>query len=216
MMVRSVVLVPHTHWDREWYEPFAVFREQLVEMLDGLLEIMEAEPRYRHFHLDGQSALIDDYLAVRPERESELIELIRTGRLSIGPWFTQMDEFLVSGESIDPRSRVGLGQGALDGRGGADRRSVGRLPPGSVRPHRADAPAPPVEPVSSEPWSCGACRPPSTVATFVWRSPDGSEVLAEYLMHGYYLGADLVDHLDDAQDLADELVRGGCDRRQHR
>ena len=206
VMVRSVVLVPHTHWDREWYEPFAVFREQLVEMLDGLLEIMEAEPRYRHFHLDGQSALIDDYLAARPERESKLVELIRAGRLSIGPWFTQADEFLVSGESIVRNLEWGL----------ARARSMG------------------VEEPIGGPWagylpdqfghigqmpqilrSAGIERAvvlrgvPAAIdrGTFVWRSPDGSEVLAEYLMHGYYLGADLVDHLDDAQDLADELVR---------
>jgi len=31
-------LVPHTHWDREWYEPFQVFRMRLVELVDELLD----------------------------------------------------------------------------------------------------------------------------------------------------------------------------------
>ena len=28
---RRIVLLPHTHWDREWYEPFPVFQALLVE-----------------------------------------------------------------------------------------------------------------------------------------------------------------------------------------
>ena len=32
---RTVVgIVPHTHWDREWYAPFQDFRHRLVRILD--------------------------------------------------------------------------------------------------------------------------------------------------------------------------------------
>jgi alpha-mannosidase len=78
-------LVPHTHWDREWYEPFEGFLERLVEMMDELIDLADREPAFRHFHLDGQSALIDDYLTVRPEREPEIRRLAREGRISVGP-----------------------------------------------------------------------------------------------------------------------------------
>ena len=64
-----VHLVPHTHWDREWYEPFQIFRMRLVELVDQLLERMERDPRLR-FTLDGQAATVDDYLEVRPERRT--------------------------------------------------------------------------------------------------------------------------------------------------
>jgi alpha-mannosidase len=37
-MRRTVAIVPHTHWDREWYAPFQTFRMQLVDLLDELLE----------------------------------------------------------------------------------------------------------------------------------------------------------------------------------
>ena len=30
-------LVSHTHWDREWYAPFQVFRMRLVGLLDELI-----------------------------------------------------------------------------------------------------------------------------------------------------------------------------------
>ena len=62
----TVTLVPHTHWDREWYEPFSVFSERLVEMMDALLAL--GDDGFPHFHLDGQTAMIDDYLERRPER----------------------------------------------------------------------------------------------------------------------------------------------------
>jgi hypothetical protein len=61
-----VHLVPHTHWDREWYLPFQRFRLKLVRLVDALLDAMEADERYR-FTLDGQLATLDDYLEVRPE-----------------------------------------------------------------------------------------------------------------------------------------------------
>ena len=30
----DVAIVPHTHWDREWYEPFQTFRMRLVKLFD--------------------------------------------------------------------------------------------------------------------------------------------------------------------------------------
>ena len=67
-----VTIVSHTHWDREWYEPFQVFRFQLVELIDTLLELLEHDPAYRSFLLDGQTIVLEDYLAIRPEREAAL------------------------------------------------------------------------------------------------------------------------------------------------
>ncbi|MEO8140199.1 MAG: hypothetical protein ABI742_11160, partial [Gemmatimonadota bacterium] len=60
-------LVPHTHWDREWYLPLGGFRARLVGMLDELLAQLEADPRLSSFLLDGQTVLLEDYLALRPE-----------------------------------------------------------------------------------------------------------------------------------------------------
>jgi alpha-mannosidase len=39
-----LVPVPDTHWDREWYEPLAVFQQRLLDLFDGLLSIMAKEP----------------------------------------------------------------------------------------------------------------------------------------------------------------------------
>ena len=64
----DIVVVSHTHWDREWYRPFQGFRLRLVHMLDRLLDLMAARHDVAHFLLDGQSVLLEDYLALRPER----------------------------------------------------------------------------------------------------------------------------------------------------
>ena len=95
----TIHLVPHTHWDREWYRPFQSFRMQLVDLVDRVLEMLEAEPDFA-FTLDGQLATVDDYLEIRPEQTDRLKGHVASGRLAIGPWQILMDEFLVSGETL--------------------------------------------------------------------------------------------------------------------
>ncbi|NUN93352.1 MAG: hypothetical protein HUU04_06190 [Verrucomicrobiae bacterium] len=89
-----------THWDREWYRPFQEYRFLLVKLLDGLLDLMEKTPEFRHFQLDGQTCMLGDYLEIRPENRSRLEKLIRAGRLLVGPWFTMPDPFCVGDEAL--------------------------------------------------------------------------------------------------------------------
>ncbi len=93
-------LIPHTHWDREWYLTRAAFGARLVSMLDDLIERLEADPGFRSFLLDGQSALLTDYLAARPDRTSRVEALVRDGRLQIGPWYVLPDEQIPSAEAL--------------------------------------------------------------------------------------------------------------------
>ena len=68
-MARLVIhLIPHTHWDREWYLPRAAFVARLVPALDDLLTRLETDPDFRSFFLDGQTVLLEDYLRVRPDQ----------------------------------------------------------------------------------------------------------------------------------------------------
>jgi 2-O-(6-phospho-alpha-D-mannosyl)-D-glycerate hydrolase len=92
-------LIPHTHWDREWYLPQSVFLTRLVPALDDLVNRLEAEPDTT-FLLDGQTVLLEDYLRVRPDQELRVAELVRGGRLQIGPWYVLADELIPSGESL--------------------------------------------------------------------------------------------------------------------
>lgn len=99
MPTGQLTFVAHTHWDREWYRPFESFRAQLIELLDDVVALLEAD-ELPSFTFDGQVAPIDDYLAVRPEMEPRLRRLVADGRLVIGPWYTLCDEFLVSSETL--------------------------------------------------------------------------------------------------------------------
>lgn len=96
----EISIISHTHWDREWYEPYQNFRAMLVDMVDNLLEILETNSDYKHFHLDGQFIPVEDYLQIRPDKYAIIKKYVKNGRLLIGPFYTLTDEFLVSGESI--------------------------------------------------------------------------------------------------------------------
>ena len=100
-------LVPHVHWDREWYLPEAALRVRLVGMLDDLIARLEREASLSHFLLDGQALLLEDYLRVRPRQAPALAALIRSGRLEVGPWYVLADEQVVSGESLIRNLLVG-------------------------------------------------------------------------------------------------------------
>ncbi len=89
-----------THWDREWFMPFQGHRFDLVDMVDGLLDIMENDPEYKLFCFDGQTVVLEDYAQIVPEGAARLRKLIDEGRLIVGPWYVMPDEFLVSGESL--------------------------------------------------------------------------------------------------------------------
>ena len=98
-MTHTLTIVSHTHWDREWYQPFQEYRIRLVQLVDRLLDLLAEDPGYRHFTLDGQTILLEDYLEIRPAREQTLKQYIQRGRLLAGPWYILPDEFLVSPEA---------------------------------------------------------------------------------------------------------------------
>ncbi|MEW8979307.1 MAG: glycoside hydrolase family 38 C-terminal domain-containing protein [Symbiobacterium sp.] len=94
----QVIMYHHTHWDREWWSTYQQFRFRLVNVIDQLLENLDRDPSFR-FTLDGQTIVLKDYLAVRPENRERLVGHIRSGRLAVGPWHILPDEFLVSAEA---------------------------------------------------------------------------------------------------------------------
>jgi alpha-mannosidase len=98
--VATVHVVSHTHWDREWYQPAARFRQRLVPLLDELIDLPPLSHAGESFLLDGQTALTEDYLSVRRERAAELAMLLKSGVLEAGPWFVLADELMPGGEAL--------------------------------------------------------------------------------------------------------------------
>jgi hypothetical protein len=193
---RRIAVVPHTHWDREWYDPFQKFRIRLVRLIDGLIGLMERDSSYAHFLLDGQLAVLDDYLEIRPENEGRLAALAAAGRLAVGPWYILLDEFLVSGETIIRNLQAGIQRATS--LGGV--MEVGYLP--DMFGHVAQMPQ--ILAQAGFEHAVVWRGVPSAVdrSAFHWLAPDGSGVRAEYLVAGYGNGAALP---DDAKALVRRL-----------
>ena len=192
-------LVPHTHWDREWYLPFQTFRLRLVSLIDGLLEEMEADPRVR-FTLDGQTATVDDYLELRPEAADRVTRLVADGRLAIGPWAILMDEYLVSGETIVRNLEAGIRRAAE--LGGVMR--VGYLP--DMFGHVAQMPQILTRAGIGDAVVWRGVPHAIDRHSFTWRSPNGSAVRCEYLYRGYGNARDIFDLPDRIEQKLDRYV----------
>ncbi|MBN2308403.1 MAG: hypothetical protein JXR94_05495 [Candidatus Hydrogenedentes bacterium] len=103
----NAFVVPHTHWDRAWYAPFEEFRIRLVRLIDRLCDTLDGDPDFTCFCLDGQTVVLEDYLAIRPQMEARLKRLVREGRLFVGPWYVLPDQYLVSAESLVRNLMIG-------------------------------------------------------------------------------------------------------------
>jgi mannosylglycerate hydrolase len=179
-----VGIVPHTHWDREWHVPFQAGRVRLVRLLDAVLDDLE-HGRLACFWLDGQTAAIDDYLAVRPEGESRVRAAIAAGRLGIGPWAVPMDEFVVSPETIVRNLEAGLRRRTELGAPGP---AVGYVP--DIFGHIAQPPQ--LLRLAGIDHAVVWRGVPATIGAlttaFRWEAPDGSTVRTEYLFGSYANG----------------------------
>lgn len=97
-MKTTVHVIPHSHWDREWYIPFEHHRARLVALLDSVLELLESD-EYSSYHLDGQTIPLEDYLEIRPQKREILEKHVREGRLKVGPWYVLQDTYLTGSEA---------------------------------------------------------------------------------------------------------------------
>lgn len=98
--------VVHTHWDREWYQPFQRMRARLLTMMDKMLALLESGA-LPCFHFDGQTIVLEDYLEVRPASARRIEKLVKAGKLQIGPWYLLADSFLASGEALIRNLEIG-------------------------------------------------------------------------------------------------------------
>lgn len=167
----------HTHWDREWYLPFRLYQVRLAEVIDEILDRLE-KGVFPCFMLDGQTVVLDDYLALRPENRERIGRWIRSGKLSIGPWYVMPDEFLVGGESLIRNLLRGLQDSSTWG----CQQFTGYLP--DTFGHSADMP--------TLLRNCGlnsavvwrGIHPSQSV--FQWKSTNGDAVTALHLTDGYF------------------------------
>ncbi len=106
-MKKTVIAYLHTHWDREWYREFEVFRLRLLRVFDNVLNLLE-ENKIPSFYFDGQVSALLDYLEIRPEKEEQVRQFIKEKKLFIGPCYTLVDEFLTDKSAFEKNLEIGI------------------------------------------------------------------------------------------------------------
>lgn len=104
---KEVIAYLHSHWDREWYREFEVFRLRLIKVFDHILNLLE-NSKIPSFYFDGQVVALLDYLEIRPEKEELVRKLIKEKKLFIGPFYCLVDEYLTDGICFRKNLELGL------------------------------------------------------------------------------------------------------------
>jgi len=173
----KVIAYNHTHWDREWYEPFETFRLRFAQVIELILGEI-AKENIECFYLDGQTIILEDYFEIYPDKKAIIKELITKGKIIIGPWYVLADEFLVSGESLFRNMLIGINQSKELG----CKKFIGYLPDSFG--HNSEIP----RILNAFGISHSVLwRGAGTLnSEFIWKSHDDSSVLATYLIEGYF------------------------------
>lgn len=210
-MKTTVHVIPHSHWDREWYIPFEHHRARLVALLDSVLELLQTD-EYSSYHLDGQTVALEDYLEIRPQKREIMEKLIREGRLKVGPWYVLQDTYLTSSEA-NVRNML-WGTRTAEKFGGVCK--IGYLPdafgnagqfPQLLKQAGMKAAVfgrgvklMGVDGVSDLERLCPRC------SEFLWQSPDGSAIPSIYFVNWYNNGMEIPTDPEEAKKWWDERL----------
>lgn len=92
-------IINHTHWDREWFLTAVYTSRWIPRLIDRLGELAAANPDFRYL-FDGQTLVLEDLAAVAPDYLPRATALIRSGNLTVGPYYCQPDWQLAGGELL--------------------------------------------------------------------------------------------------------------------
>ncbi|HEY9075555.1 MAG TPA: glycoside hydrolase family 38 C-terminal domain-containing protein [Anaerolineaceae bacterium] len=204
--IKTAHIISHTHWDREWYLNSPFTNPWLVPFFETLFRMLDKEPEYR-FVLDGQTAIIEDWceqldlhgVDAKPWLE-KLSGYIRQGRLLVGPYYLQPDWQLVSEESLVRNLLIGKQIAERLGRrmqAGWLLDNFGQISQ-TVQIHRQFG----LDGLFV--WRGVEMDPSKIRSEFTWEAPDGSRVLAVYLVGSYRNGMRLAEY---AQTMAGRIQR---------
>lgn len=192
MKKNKVHVVPHSHWDREWY--FTTSRSKIYLMKDfsDVLDTLEMQGDFKYFMIDAQASLLDDYLKWKPEDNDRIKKLVERQKLIIGPWYTQTDQLVISGESIVRNLYYGMDRCRDFG----EPMKVGYVPDSFGQ----SAQMPQIYKgfgIDSSLFWRGVSDDMVSKTEFTWKGSDGSEVLAVQIPFGYYYGGNIPEDEED-------------------
>lgn len=178
--MKNLHYIPHTHWDREWHKTFEAFRVRLSFSMEILLDTMEKDKNFSYFMYDAQTSILDDYLTINPEKRRNLEKLIAEKRLFVGPWYTQPDFYLISGESLVRNLLIGSNMAEDMGHS----MEVGYIPDSFGQAAQIPQIMNGFGLKSVFVWR-GIAQDDIDDSVFSWQSPNGDEILAVHFPLGY-------------------------------
>ena len=184
MTTSRVHITPHMHWDREWYFTTEESRILLVNNMEEIMLRLESDPEYKYYVLDGQTAVLEDYFAIKPQNTERVKALVQAGKLIIGPWYSQTDTMQVSGESIVRNMMYGIRDCLQLG----DVMKIGYLPDSFSMSSQLPMIYNGFGIDRTMFWRGCSERHGTNKTEFLWQSNDGSEVTAQVLPLGYAIG----------------------------
>ena len=99
-MNEKLLLVPSTHWDREWYKSQSEFSVYLIELFGIVLEKLKSGELGNYF-TDGQTVMIEDIIKLKPEWQEKIAEFASQGKLELGDLAVGKWRFLTPQEIED-------------------------------------------------------------------------------------------------------------------
>ena len=183
-MSKNVHVIPHMHWDREWYFTTEESRILLVNNMEEIMDRLENDDNYPYYMLDGQTAILEDYFDVKPENKQRVIDLVKKGKLIVGPWYTQTDEMVVGGESVVRNLLYGL----KDCKEFGDPMMIGYLPDSFGQSEKMPAILNGFDIKRCIFWRGASERHGTTKNNFYWQGNSNGEVLVHLLPLGYAIG----------------------------
>lgn len=184
-MSKKVHVVPHSHWDREWYFTTSRSKVYLMKDLHDVLDTLEADPEFK-FMLDAQASLLDDYTKWMPQDEERIKKFVKEKRLIIGPWYTQTDQMVISAESIVRNMYYGMKR--CEDFGGY--MNVGYVPDSFGQAGNMPQIYQAFGIRDSLFWR-GVSDDMVKHTDYMWQGDDGSEVFVTQIPFGYYIGGNI-------------------------
>lgn len=200
-MKNKVHVVPHSHWDREWY--FTTSRSKIYLMKDfkDVLDTLESDEEFKYFMIDAQASLLDDYLKWMPNDEERIKSLVTKGKLIIGPWYTQTDQLVISGESIVRNLYYGIERCKEFG----NYMKVGYVPDSFGQ----SAQMPQIYSgfgIKDSLFWRGVSDDMVDSTEFNWKGSDGTVAFAVQIPFGYYCGGNIPEDEEDLKEYLEEQI----------
>lgn len=199
--MKKIHVYPHTHWDYEWY---FTSNESIIQLIYHMDEVMEAleNGELETYLLDGQLSILEEYIKFIPSNFERVKKLVESGKLLIGPWYTQTDELIIDGESIVRNLFYGIKNASKYG----DYLKIGYLPDSFGQTKDLPKILNGFDINRSIFWR-GVANDVCPNREFIWKGEDDSSLLVYNIKNGYFYGGNLI-YSDDIEKVEKTILDG--------